>query len=166
MPRTERPYMPEYGIDTDLDGVLPWSWAQERLAAQRNYWLATTMSDGQPHLFPVWGVWDTQRDRFWFGCAPTATKVRNLMRQPRVSVSTESTVECVTVQGVAHSLSLGRKEEAIAAFAAKYEADIGEVDEYVEFLRASALFEVMPTSAFGLIEDPDLFPSRATRWVW
>ena len=26
-PTAERPFMPDYGVPTDLDGVLPWSWA-------------------------------------------------------------------------------------------------------------------------------------------
>ena len=36
---------------------LPWAWATERLNRARNYWIATTRSDGRPHSRPVWGIW-------------------------------------------------------------------------------------------------------------
>jgi hypothetical protein len=42
-PKSSRPYMPGYGL---LDaaqgtGLLPWSWAEERLESSHDYWLAT-----------------------------------------------------------------------------------------------------------------------------
>ncbi len=30
-PVVERPQMSDYGVPDDLDGVLPWEWAEERL---------------------------------------------------------------------------------------------------------------------------------------
>ena len=50
-PKASRPYMPGYGI---LDaqsgkGLLPWSWAVERLSDGHNYWVETTRPDGRPH---------------------------------------------------------------------------------------------------------------------
>jgi hypothetical protein len=35
--------MPGYGVLVAAEGtgLLPWSWAQDRLARARNYWLAT-----------------------------------------------------------------------------------------------------------------------------
>lgn len=36
---------------------LPWTWAVERLEAERNYWLVTVRRDGFPQARPVWGVW-------------------------------------------------------------------------------------------------------------
>jgi hypothetical protein len=57
-PRASRPYMPGYGIlgPTKGSGLLPWSWAEERLTASRNYWVASSWPDGRPHSMPVWGV--------------------------------------------------------------------------------------------------------------
>ncbi len=51
--------MPGYGL---LDaaqgaGLLPWSWAVERLQRSHDYWVATVRPDGPPHVMPVWGVW-------------------------------------------------------------------------------------------------------------
>jgi len=58
-PSASRPYMPGYGL---LDaaqgaGLLPWSWAVERLQRSHDYWVATVRPDGRPHVMPVWGVW-------------------------------------------------------------------------------------------------------------
>ena len=50
-PRAGRPQMPSgYGINRSTDeGLLPWSWVQERLTTARNYWIATARPDGRPH---------------------------------------------------------------------------------------------------------------------
>jgi len=44
--------MPGYGIAGPGEGrgLLPWSWAEERIAAARRYWLATVAADGAPHV--------------------------------------------------------------------------------------------------------------------
>jgi hypothetical protein len=50
--------MPGYGIagPEEGSGLLHWSWAAERLAAARNYWVATVWPHGRPHVMPVWGM--------------------------------------------------------------------------------------------------------------
>jgi hypothetical protein len=44
---------PEAGVSTRPDGLLPWTWAVERLAAA----MGTTRPDDRPHAKPVWGIW-------------------------------------------------------------------------------------------------------------
>ena len=46
-PVASRPDMPEYGLlDADAGrGLLPWSWAIERLERARNFWLFTERAD-------------------------------------------------------------------------------------------------------------------------
>jgi hypothetical protein len=59
--------MPGYGMQRadEGTGLLPWSWAVERLTASHDYWLATTwLGKGSPHVMPVWGVW--WEDALWF----------------------------------------------------------------------------------------------------
>ncbi len=158
--------MREYGVPTDLDGVLPWSWAEERLVACRNYWLATVSSDGRPHALPVWGVWLREPDRFAFSCAPGSRKARNLRAVARATVAVDDTVECVSVEGRTREVSGEAREPAIAQYVAKYEQDPQKRTELGEFLRRNAVFEVTPERAFGIVERPDEFASRATRWVW
>src|SRR4029077_11959937 len=56
--RISRPYMPGYGTlpANEGTGLLPWSWAEERLVASRNYWLVSVWPDGGPPALPVGGV--------------------------------------------------------------------------------------------------------------
>ncbi len=54
-PKSSRPHMPGYGL---LDaaqgtGLLPWSWAVERLERSHDYWMATLRPDGRPHAVPI-----------------------------------------------------------------------------------------------------------------
>src|SRR6266487_2885480 len=100
-PRASRPYMPGYGIvgPTEGSGLLPWSWAEERLTASRNYWVASSWPDGRPHAMPVWGVWDA--GAFWFSSSRRSRKARNLDFYPRCVVTTENAVEPVVVEGLA-----------------------------------------------------------------
>ncbi|HEU4760074.1 MAG TPA: pyridoxamine 5'-phosphate oxidase family protein, partial [Dehalococcoidia bacterium] len=66
-PMVSRPHMPGYGISEDDEGLLPWAWAEERLAKSHNYWVATARPDGRPHAMPVWAVW--LDDRLYFSTA-------------------------------------------------------------------------------------------------
>jgi hypothetical protein len=154
--------MAGYGVPQDLDGVLPWSWAEERLVANRNYWVVTVDSAGSPHAMPVWGVW--LGERFWFSSAASALKVRNIADNPRVAVMTADTVEVVSVEGVARSVAAS--SEIAAAWAAKYEPDPQRRRELVGAFQSNAAFAVDPVRAFGLIETPQEFSRSATRWVW
>jgi hypothetical protein len=58
--------MPGYGTlpEGEGGGLLPWSWAEERLVRSHDFWLATVTPDGAPHLMPVWAVW--HEGRLWF----------------------------------------------------------------------------------------------------
>ena len=71
-PVADRPWMPGYGTlpAADGTGLLPWSWATERLEAAHDFWLATTSADGRPHVMPVWAVW--WRDALWFSSGAVA----------------------------------------------------------------------------------------------
>ena len=63
-PAPARPRMPGYGIPTSASGLLPWKWAEGRLAKSHNYWLITVRPDHAPHAMPIWGVWHERR--FYF----------------------------------------------------------------------------------------------------
>jgi len=168
MPRAERPDMAAYGVTDDPTGLLPWDWAEERLAASRNFWLVTADRSARPHAMPVWGVWMPDRERFGFSCAPQARKVRNLAENPRVVVTNEDTVHVVSIEGVAHRLDDHDVERMARAWFAKYADEPGfdNEDVAVEFVKQAAAYEIEPERAFGLIEEPDQFAERATRWVW
>ena len=75
-----RPHMPGYGILPAGEGIglLPWSWAVERLERSHDYWLATVWPDARPHVMPVWGVW--REDALWFSSSKTSRKARTWRR--------------------------------------------------------------------------------------
>jgi nitroimidazol reductase NimA-like FMN-containing flavoprotein (pyridoxamine 5'-phosphate oxidase superfamily) len=166
MVRAERPDMPDYDVPTELDGVLPWEWAQQRLIRCRNYWVVTASAAGRPHALPVWGVWLVAADRFAFACGPSSRKARNLAANPQVVVAIDDTVECVSVEGIAVVLDPDACQEVIAHYVVKYEPDPVAATEMATFLLGNRFFEIVPQRAFGIIERPDEFSVRATRWVW
>ena len=172
MPESERPDMAEYGVPDELDGVLPWSWAEERLLVNKNFWVVTADADGRPHSMPVWGVWLSDPDRFWFSCATSARKLRNVIANPQVVVTGSDTVECISVEGAARRVDLDDPDDApavtrmIEAYLTKYWPDETDHGAMEAFLRGNAVIEVTPDRAFGIIEREDEFGPRATRWVW
>jgi len=112
--------MPGYGIlpPGEGTGLLPWAWAQERLRASANYWLATTRPDGRAHVMPVWGVW--LDGALVFSTDPSAVKARNLGRDPRVVVHLESGDEVVILHARAEPVPAEMGDAVIDAYEAKY----------------------------------------------
>jgi hypothetical protein len=157
--------MSDYGVDTPDWAPLPWAWAAERLAANRNFWVVTVSGGGRPHALPVWGVWDDDDLRFGFSCAHGSRKARNLAANPRAVVMVDDTVECISIEGVAEAVAPGPRAEAwIARYLAKYQPLEASLDG--EFLRQNAIYEFAPERAFAVIERSDEFATRATRWVF
>jgi len=146
--------MAEYGVPATLEGLLPWSWAAERLAGSRNYWVSTADARGIPHAAPVWGVW--LDGAFLFDTAPGSRKARNVVAQPRVVVTTEQASEPVMLHGLAERV---RDDGAIEAHLVAYEAKYGSRPPGTRYL-------VRPVVAFGFIEDASQFGTSATRWEW
>ena len=75
--------MPGYGTQPEGEGggLLPWSWAEERLVRSHDFWLATVTPHGAPHLMPVWAVW--HEGQLWFSSSNGSRKARNLGSEPR-----------------------------------------------------------------------------------
>jgi nitroimidazol reductase NimA-like FMN-containing flavoprotein (pyridoxamine 5'-phosphate oxidase superfamily) len=157
--------MPDYGVDTPSWEPLPWSWAAERLAANRNFWVVTVSGDGRPHALPVWGVWEEDEDRFAFSCSPRARKARNLAGNPRAVIMTDDTVECLSIEGRAHAVDADeRQAQWIDRYLAKYQPISPDIS--ADFLRQHLMIEFVPERAFAIIEREDEFSARATRWAF
>jgi len=156
-PQASRPHMPGYGIlDADAGrGLLPWSWATERLAKSHNYWVATTRPDGRPHVMPVWGVW--LHDGFYFSTGAGTRKARNLASNPTCVVCSECADEAIIVEGVVETVD---DPSVYARFADAYKA---KYDWPVEQATAPA-YAVRPRVAFAFIENAEDFAGSATRW--
>lgn len=151
--------MPGYGVAASEDGsgLLPWSWAEERLRAAHNFWLATTWPDGRPHLMPLWAVWAD--GTLYFSTGASSRKARNLHGEPRCSISTERGDEAVIVEGVAAPLDPGQiPEPARAAYQAKYAWELSP--------SLGPIFAVRPVTVFGFIEHDDQLLATATRWTF
>jgi pyridoxine/pyridoxamine 5'-phosphate oxidase len=147
--------MPGYGIvgEHEGDGLLPWSWAAERLAAARNYFIATTRADGRPHVMVIWGLW--LDDAFYFSTGKSTQKARNLASNPHCVICAEGGEEAVIVEGVAAELGdRAVLERFAAAYKAKYDWDVSTMSE--------PIFVVQPRVVFGQIEKT--FTKSATRW--
>jgi len=160
--------MTDYGVPSDPAGALPWSWAEERLVANKNYWVVTASASGRPHAMPVWGVWLPGSERFWFSCSPNSHKARNLAENPQCAVTVDDTVECVSLEGRARAAEPDEPgvDAMVAAYLSKYWDDPAVHPEMEAFVRGHAVFEVTPDRAFGIIEREDEFSQRATRWRW
>lgn len=149
--------MPGYGIvgADEGDGLLPWSWARERLAKARNYFLATTRPGGAPHVMPIWGLWID--DTFQFSTGKTSRKAKNLAAEPRCVVVPEDAEQAVIVEGIASELAgKGTLAAFFAAYKTKYDYDVSSMGE--------PLYVVRPTVVYGQIETS--FTKSATRWTF
>ncbi len=152
MPKhSSRPHMPGYGIMPAEEGagLLPYAWAEERLAAAHNYWVCTVTPSGQPHAAPVWGVWHV--GAFYFGTGESSRKGRNLAANPQAVLHLESGDEVVIIEGIVEPVSDPALLAVLdKAYQAKYK---------VPFHLAMCL---RPHTAFAWREQD--FPGSATRF--
>ena len=86
-----------YGMPDTAAGLLPWSWAEERLIDARHYWVCTLRVDGQPHAVPVWGVWHA--GALYVGGDSGTRTCRNLLARPAVAVHVERDGDMVMLEG-------------------------------------------------------------------
>ncbi len=158
-----RPYMPGYGTvgPDEGGGLLPWSWAEERLTSSHDYWVATVRpSDGRPHVMPVWGVW--HGGALWFSSGLRSRKARNLAADPRCAITTDNALEPVVVEGSAEVVTdVEELQGFVAAINAKYEVAYA-VDFYDPAVNAT--YRVRPRVVFGLVEAD--FTGSPTRWTF
>ena len=117
-PVAHRPRFPRgYGIPESADGLLPWSWAGERLETTRNYWVATVKPDGSPHAMPVWALWVD--GALVFSTSPESRKGRNLARDARAAILVERDDDVVVLEGDVQQIPL--EADVADLYAAKYE---------------------------------------------
>jgi Pyridoxamine 5'-phosphate oxidase len=157
-PAASRPFMPGYGIvPPDMGGgLLPWSWAVERLQRAHNYWVATTSPEGAPHLAAVWGVWLDGAVHFSTG--GRTRKARHLAANPACVVTPERADEAVVLEGVAERVTEpGELSRLLAVYVDKYGSGFPDPDD-------NPVFAVRPRVVIGLIEREPEFTTRATRW--
>jgi hypothetical protein len=159
-PVPSRPEMPGYGLPDGIEGLIPWSWAEQHLKDSHNYWLATVREDGRPHLMVIWGLW--QDGLFFFSTGSRSRKTRNLEHNARCVIGTEQAQEAVVVEGVAEKLrDVEQLKLLLSIYERKYGSDINTMRQDILELR-EPVFAVRPTVAFGLDEEVGM--ENATRW--
>jgi len=152
--------MPGYGVvpEDQGSGLLPWAWAEQRLVASHDYWLASLWPGHPPHVMPVWGVW--LDDALWFSSGLRSRKAKNLAGDARCTLTTDDSVDPVVVQGVASRVVEPTMLRAFAdALNAKYATsyDEGFFDPEV-----NGSYRVTLTWAFAMVQDD--FSGSPTRW--
>jgi len=160
-PTASRPYWPDF---TEMpkdpkSGLKPWSWALERLEKSHNYWIATSRSDGRPHLMLVWGIW--WENAFWFSTGPNTRKAKNIAAHGHCSVGTDRADEAVIVEGVPYEV---KERGAWKRFATVYNAKYGGDVEALLNSCGGNVYCVEPRTAFGQDEHAPNFAASATRW--
>jgi hypothetical protein len=144
-----------YGIALGEEGLLPWSWAEERLTTSRNYWIVSADARGRPHAMPVWGLW--LDGAVWFSSDGDSRKSRNISVRPRIVVHLESGDEVVIVEGDADEV---RDRPTLAPFARAYGRKYGFRFDLEHPI--GLVYRVRPGAVVGWLEED--FPSTATRW--
>jgi general stress protein 26 len=152
-PTVGRPHFPGYGINKSRKDLLPWKWAEDILSRTKNYLLATTRSDGRPHVMPIWGVWTD--GHFYFSTGKKSVKARNLSANPNCVLCAGTAEEAVMLEGIVEKVGDKKTVERVATvYFEKYDFDFSKMNE--------PIFVVRPRVAFGQIEKT--FVKTATRW--
>jgi hypothetical protein len=160
-PKSSRPYMPGYGLPAGSKGLLPWSWAEQRLKRSHNCWITTVKPDGSPHTMVVWGLW--QDGRFLFSTGSKSRKARNLALNANCLVCTEHAQEAVIVEGIAEVADVAARRKFLPAYERKYKFDMSAMKQDILSMK-EPVFSVRPRLVFGLWEKH--FVEKSTRWTF
>jgi hypothetical protein len=162
-PHSSRIATPGYGFPKGTKGLLPWSWAEQRLKKSHNYWITTVKPDGSPqaspHTMVVWGLW--QDGCLLFSTGSKSRKARNLAHNQNCVVCTEHAHEAVIVEGVAEIANVAARRKLLPVYEKKYKFDMGTMKEDILSMK-EPVFAVRPRVVFGLWEKE--FIGKSTRW--
>jgi hypothetical protein len=160
-PTSSRIHATGYGFPTGTKGLLPWSWAEQRLKRSHNYWI-TTITPGKPpkpHTMVVWGLW--QDGRLIFSTGGKSRKARNLAANAHCIIATEHAHEAVIVEGVAEIAVVAARRKMIPAYERKYKFDLSTMKDDMLSMK-EPVFAVRPQTVFALWEKH--FQNKSTRW--
>ena len=153
--------MPGYGLPEGTRGLLPWTWADQRLKKSHNYWITTVKPDASPHTMVVWGLW--QDGRFLFSTGGKSRKARNLVGNTHCIVCSELANEAVIVEGTAEIADVAARRKFLPAYERKYKFDMKGMKDDILSMK-EPVFAVHPRAVFGLWEKH--FIDKSTRWTF
>jgi len=160
-PKSSHIHAAGYGFPETTKGLLPWSWAEQRLKKSHNYWITTVKPDVSPHTMVVWGLW--QDGRFLFSTGSKSRKARNLAQNPKCIVCTEHADEAVIIEGVAEIADVAARKKFLPPYERKYKWDMSKMKDDILSMK-EPVFAVRPRVAFALWEEH--FQERSTRWTF
>lgn len=160
-PHATRPQMPGYGLPATSKGLLPWSWAEQRLKKSHNYWITTVKPNGSPHTMVVWALW--QEGRLLFSTGSKSRKARNLDENRNCVICTELANEAVIVEGAAEVADVAARRRFLAKYQSKYKFNMKAMKDDILAMK-EPVFAVRPRVVFALWEKH--FPSKTTRWTF
>jgi hypothetical protein len=121
-PTSERPILPpqkEYGPARAERRVERWEAVRRRLEQALDYWLATSRTDGRPHVVPISGAWVDEG--LYFNTSPETVSARNLEADGRAIVHLEGTDVAVIVEGDVERPSVDAIPDVVpSAYTTKY----------------------------------------------
>jgi hypothetical protein len=151
--------MPGYGLPKGSEGLLAWSWAEQRMKKSHNYWITTVKPGGSPHTMVVWGLW--QDGRLLFSTGSKSRKARNLAKNANCVVCTEHADEAVIVEGIAEIADVDARRKFLPTYERKYDFDMKGMRDDILSMK-EPVFAVRPRVVFGLWEKH--FVGKSTRW--
>lgn len=111
---------------------------ESRLASEQIIWLTTTKADGTPLPNPVWFLW--HGGQFLVFTEPGSVKMKNMSRNPRVSLNLNSDFDATDVvifQAEADANSEQASEAELAAYLSKYEEGLKQIGMSIDTLKAA-----------------------------
>ncbi len=156
-PRIDRPGIPaSYGV-TKATRYVDWSHIEERLAADRIYWIATSAADARPRVRPVDGLY--LDGVIYVGGSPETRWVRHVRSNPNVSLHLDGVDDVVIVEGVAEVLT-DIPEDLAARLAAASNEKFPEYAMTPAFYRDNGAIAVRPQTVIAwtdVTKDPTRF---------
>lgn len=116
-------------------------------------WFTTVRADGMPQPTPVWFTYENET--FWIYSQPTAQKVRNILKNPKVALNfaaDDAGEDFFVVMGEAHIIENPTTVSDNRPYLAKYDAGIVRIGFTREGMSASfsTLICVTPLQVRGL----------------
>lgn len=88
-----------YNLSKTDQKLLNWEFVVKQMTNAKYYWITTSDTLGVPHSVPVWGIW--YEDRIFFGGNPKTKWVRNLRKNPYVSLHLPNPTQVCMIEGKA-----------------------------------------------------------------
>ena len=156
-PRIDRPEIPaEYGTSKATEHV-DWGHVEDRLTADRVYWVATVGPDGRPRVRPIDGLYVD--GVIYVGGSHATRWVREVKANAHVSVHLDGLDEVVIVEGDAEVLT-GVEDELAGRLAAASNAKFPEYRMTAAFYRSNGAIAIRPRKVIAwtdISKDPTRF---------